>query len=100
MNTSIVVALYRKLIDKRSRRTHSTAIVKAGGRRTVFDCVCGATHTEAANWGCWVDDGEGATKSVHARKWREAHSFCMEEIVSRKLGARVSLAALAPSVAA
>ncbi len=68
-----IAQIYRKLVDPRSRRTRSTAIIHSGGEQTIYGCVCGATHTAATRY-------RGTTR--HEREWRHAHRSCMVEAVA------------------
>jgi hypothetical protein len=56
------------------RRTASTAIIHSGGKRTIFGCLCGATHTTSTDW-----DGRNAK---HVREWREQHAACAARIAA------------------
>lgn len=82
-----VAALYRRHVDHRARRRHSVAIISPGSRRTVFGCVCGAEHSEAATWGRWAQHSAGGprSRSVHAGRWIDQHDWCMAAAVAAAL---------------
>lgn len=51
----------------RARRFRPTAIVHNGGRRTVYGCICGDTHSVATNW---------RNNTLHLDLWRCDHEDC------------------------
>ena len=78
--------LYRAAVNPRARRTHSVAITLATGCRTLFSCVCGSTHSEAAS--VWVP-GHGRIglpryQAAYAR-WAAGHAGCMAHAVERAM---------------
>jgi hypothetical protein len=68
--------IYRIVVNPKARRANSTAIIHSGGRRTIYGCVCGATHTEATDY---------RGKSKHYADWRRAHKDCMFHAIQEKL---------------
>lgn len=47
------------------RRKRPTAICHSGGKRTIFDCVCGARHTTSTDW--------NGRYAKHVLRWRAYH---------------------------
>ena len=52
-----------------ARRTRATAICHNGGAKTVFDCVCGSTHSTSTDW--------NGREARHVLVWREEHDNCI-----------------------
>lgn len=50
------------------RREHSTAIIRSGGKRTIYGCICGAQHTTSTEW--------RGREAKHVYEWRQAHAEC------------------------
>ena len=66
------------------RRTASTAIIHSGGKRTIFGCLCGATHTCSTEW--------NGRESKHVQDWQREHSRCCIKLATRYvLGEDVTL---------
>jgi len=73
-----IAAIYRRTINPRARRSASVAIVKATSCRTVFGCVCGAEHSEAASFRVPGHGRMGARRwAQHSRAWAADHKDCM-----------------------
>lgn len=56
---------WREIYAPHLRRTRPTAIFHSGGKKTVFDCICGATHSTSTDW-----NGRNAK---HVINWRDKH---------------------------
>ena len=54
------------------RRERPTAIIHNGGKRTVYGCICGSTHSCATDW--------RGRDSVHVAVWRAEHDSCAEDL--------------------
>ena len=63
------MALYRASHPS-SRRATSTAIVHNGSSKTVFECICGSTHSTATRH-------RGMT--LHEAIWKATHAECALE---------------------
>ena len=59
------------------RRTGATAIIHSGGKRTIFGCLCGATHTASTEW-----NGRNAK---HVTDWIQQHEASCRTRFTRAL---------------
>ena len=62
------------------RRTSATAIIRSGGRRTVFGCLCGSRHTCSTDW--------RGRETKHVREWRALHEACALRLAADLLAGR------------
>lgn len=78
MNTPTVQSCMSliRAANPRMRRNHATAIVRNGSLRTVYDCICGESHSCATLY-------RGAK---HIVEWRRKHNAeCPVAMVREKL---------------
>lgn len=68
-NPNAVGIRYYRAAHPRARRTAATAIIHNGSRRTVFDCICGATHSCST---------EHRDRTLHVSLWRADHADCAQ----------------------
>jgi len=61
-----------RVLHPSARRTSAPAIMHSGGKQTVFECVCGATHTCATSH----------RDAKHVTLWRVAHRNCIKTAIS------------------
>jgi hypothetical protein len=66
MREKTALKIYRQM-NPRARRTEATAIIHSGGRRRIYDCICGSRITMASQW----------PVTVRVKTWRALHRACL-----------------------